>query len=199
MEGSARFLRRVWSLAYEAAQTGATSVGMPGSLPTDIADARREVHMVLKQANYDIARHQFNTVASAAMKMLNALEDVQKSASDAVARHAVVREGLSLLLRLLSPITPHISHALWQELGHSGDILDAPWPEPDEAALRQDEVELVLQINGKKRGALRVPSGADKAEIERITLADPAVQKLLDGKPAKKVVAVPGRLVNVVV
>jgi leucyl-tRNA synthetase len=200
VEGSSRFLRRVWAFAYEAARGG--SGAMPATLPQDLADARREVHSVLKQANYDIARQQFNTVASAAMKMLNALESAQKSKSDASARDAVLREGLSLLLRQLSPITPHIAHVLWQELDFAqqhGDILDAPWPEPDESALKQDEIELVLQINGKKRGTVRVPSAADKAGIERLALADASVQKLLDGKPARKVVAVPGRLVNIVV
>jgi leucyl-tRNA synthetase len=126
------------------------------------------------------------------------LESAQKLSADVAARDAVVREGLSLLLRMMSPITPHIAHVLWRELAYNGDILDAPWPEPDETALKQDEIELVLQINGKKRGAVRVPSTADKAAIEHITLADPHVQKMLEGKTPKKVVAVPGRLVNVV-
>ena len=198
VEGSARFLRRVWALAHETSQAGNAVSSVPASLPRELADARREAHSVLKQANYDITRQQFNTVASAAMKILNALESAQKLRADAAARDAVVREGLSLLLRLMSPITPHIAHVLWGELGYTGDILDAPWPEPDEAALKQDEIELVLQLNGKKRGAVRVPSTADKAAIENITLADPNVQKMLEGKTPKKVVVVPGRLVNVV-
>lgn len=174
---------------------------MPAALSPDLTDARRDIHATLKQANYDIARHQFNTVASAGMKMLNALEAAHRSSAGAAHKAAVTREGLSLLLRMLSPITPHIAHALWNELGYTqqhADILDAPWPEPDPAALAQDEIELVLQINGKKRGAIKVPSDADKAAIEKITLADAAVIKLLEGKPAKKVIAVPGRLVNIV-
>src|SRR5262249_30354040 len=146
--------------------------------------ARFEIHSVLKQANYDLVRQQFNTVASAAMKILNALERLSGVNDE------TVREGLSILLRLLSPITPHVTHQLWRDLGYGDDILNALWPEADEAALQQDEIELVLQINGKKRGSVRVPSGADKAAIEKITLADPAVLKLLDGKPAKKVVPV---------
>ena len=164
-----------------------------------VADARREIHAVLKQANYDIARHQFNTVASAGMKMLNALEAAQKSKSDAALKQAVVREGLSLLLRLLSPMTPHITHQLWRDLGYGDDILNAPWPEPDGAALTQDEVELVVQVNGKKRGSVRVPREADAKAIEAITLADTEIARTLDGKPVKKFIVVPGRLVNVVI
>jgi leucyl-tRNA synthetase len=151
---------------------------------------------VLKQANYDIGRHQFNTVASAAMKILNALE---RAPADESARLSVVREGLSILLRLLSPITPHISHHLWRELKFGEDVLTASWPEHDPAALIEDEIELVVQVNGRKRGDVRVPRDADSTAIERIVLADPAVQRHINGQAIKKVVVVPGRLVNVVV
>jgi leucyl-tRNA synthetase len=196
VEGAARFLRRVWSLGHETAQRDRASV-MP-ALPAPLAAARRELHSVLKQANYDLGRHQFNTVASATMKMLNALEGVLKTGHDATA-NAVLHEGLSILLRVLSPITPHIAHQLWRDLGYGEDILDAPWPEPDAAALVEDEVELVVQVNGKKRGELRVAKDADKATIEKGVLAHPEVQKFMAGQPAKKVVIVPGRLINVVV
>ncbi|HTD89602.1 MAG TPA: leucine--tRNA ligase, partial [Burkholderiales bacterium] len=201
VDGSARFLRRLWAFGYDIAQTSTPlTAKLDGlSLPTDLADARREIHAVLKQANYDIARHQFNTVASAGMKMLNALESAQKSASDAALRQAVVREGLSLLLRLLSPMTPHISHQLWRDLGYGDDILSAPWPEPDEAALVQDEIELVVQVNGKKRGSVRVPRDADNKSVESMTLADAEITRAIAGKAVKKVVVVPGRLVNVVI
>jgi leucyl-tRNA synthetase len=147
---------------------------------------------VLKQANYDFAKHQFNTVASATMKILNALERL--SAVDEVAK-----EGLSILLRLLYPIAPHISHALWRELGYGDDILKAAWPRHDPEALIADEIALVVQVNGKKRGDVRVPRDADRGAIEKIVLADPAVQKFVGAQPVKKVVVVPGRLVNVVV
>ena len=200
VEGAARFLRRVWSFAYEFTQTSTPLTTKLGgvSLPKALADARREIHAVLKQANYDMARHQFNTVASAGMKMLNALEAAQKSKSDAALCQVVVREGLSLLLRLLSPMTPHIAHQLWRDLGYGEDILAAPWPEPDAAALTQDEIELVVQINGKKRGSVRVPREADNKSIEATTLADAEIQRAIAGKPVKKIVVVPGRLVNVV-
>jgi leucyl-tRNA synthetase len=154
---------------------------------------------------------QFNTVASAAMKMLNVLtSDALKSHSFGestattyeeaeAAASAVLREGFSILLRVLSPITPHICHALWKELGYGPDILAAPWPEPLDEALVQDEIELVLQVNGKTRGSVRVPAGADRAVIEAAAVASEAAQKFMEGKPAKKVVVVPGRLVNIVV
>ena len=201
VDGSARFLRRLWTFGYELAQSSTPlTAKLDGvALPSDLADARREIHAVLKQANYDIARHQFNTVASAGMKMLNALEAAQKSKSDAALRQSVVREGLSLLLRLLSPMTPHIAHQLWRDLGYGEDILKAPWPEPDAAALTQDEIELVVQVNGKKRGSVRVPREADAKTIEAMTLADAEIQRVLAGQPTKKIVVVPGRLVNVVV
>ena len=201
VEGAARFLRRLWTFAREFSQMGAGSAQAPqgAALPAEFAAARREVHAVLKQANYDMARHQFNTVASAAMKILNALESAQKNSADSVLTGAMLHEGCSILLRLLSPITPHVSHHLWQELGFGADILTAPWPEPDPAALIEDEIELVVQVNGKKRGDVRVPREADRLAIEKLVLANANVQKFINGQPVRKVVVVPGRLVNVVV
>ena len=208
VEGASRFLRRVWALGYEISQrsdTAATGAAVDTAvytafytLPAPLAAARREIHAVLKQANYDLGRHQFNTVASAAMKMLNALEGVLKSGADAAA-NTVLREGLSILLRVLSPITPHITHQLWRDLDYGDDLLAAPWPEPDAAALIEDEIELVVQVNGKKRGDVRVPRDAAKPAIEAAVLAHAEVQKFIAGQPVKKVIIVPGRLVNVVI
>jgi leucyl-tRNA synthetase len=197
VEGASRFLRRVWTLGFETAQRGAATA-LPAELQAPLAAARREIHAVLKQANYDLGRHQFNTVASAAMKMLNALEGVLK-AGGSDAANAVLHEGLSVLLRVLSPITPHICHQLWRDLGYGEDILAAPWPEPDAAALIENEVELVVQVGGKKRGDLRISRDAGKADIEAAVLAHPEVQKFMAGQPAKKIIIVPGRLVNVVI
>ncbi len=197
VEGAARFLRRLWAFAWEFGKTATTSSGPRGAaLPAGLATTRREVHVVLKQANYDLGRHQFNTVASAAMKILNALERAPETGPT---RNAVLHEGLSILLRLLSPITPHVSHCLWRELKYGEDILAAAWPEHDPAALIEDEIELVVQVNGKKRGDVRVPRDADRTAIENLVLADPAVQKYVGGQAIKKVVVVPGRLVNLVV
>jgi leucyl-tRNA synthetase len=188
VEGAARFMRRLWTYGAKFKEGGGPPVA------PDLRKATRlEIHSVLRQANYDMERHQFNTVASAAMKMLNALERLS-GAEDPAAK-----EGLSILLRLLAPITPHISHALWRELGFGESVLEAPWPEPDPAALVEDEIELVVQVNGRKRGDVRVPRDADRKAIETIVLADPAVQRHVEGQAVKKVVVVPGRLVNVVV
>jgi len=179
VEGSYRFLRRVWSFA----------VRFSGTENPEFSEnpVRHEIHSVLKQANYDIQRYQLNTVASAAMKILNALE---KSPS---------REGFSILLRLLAPITPHLCHHLWRSLGFGADVMRASWPEPDPAALEQDEVELVVQVNGKLRGSIRVPKAADRSAIEGLALANPNVQRFVAGQSVKKVVVVPGRLINLVV
>jgi leucyl-tRNA synthetase len=198
VEGAARFLRRLWVFAWEFRQSGAASASAPNAAATtrELAGVRREVHAILKQADYDINRRQFNTVASAAMKILNTLE---RAPGDSPARRAVLEEGLSILLRLLAPVTPHLSHYLWRELGFGSDVLAASWPEPDAAALVEDEVELVVQVNGKKRGDVRVPRGADSKAIETLVLADPAVQKHVGNQPIRKVVVVPGRLVNLVV
>jgi len=171
-----------------------------GTLPAAAADVRREIHTHLKQASYDFGKHQFNTVVSAAMKILNALEKAHKelTPSDAAAHAEVAEEGFSILLRLLSPIAPHICHALWQDCGFGADILAAGWPEVCEAALRQDEVELMLQVNGKLRGSIQVAADATKADIEALALANEAARKFMEGRAAKKVVVVPGRLVNIV-
>ncbi|MCB1951271.1 MAG: leucine--tRNA ligase, partial [Rhodocyclaceae bacterium] len=201
VEGAFRFLRRVWNFGHRyatemrAALPAERTLGK-GKLPEALADVRREIHSCLKQANYDFGKHQFNTVASASMKMLNALE---KAPADNAAAHAeLTEEGLSILLRLLNPITPHIAHTLWRDCGFGDDILNAAWPEVDENALVQDEIELMLQINGKLRGSIKVAADAARDAIEQIALADAAAVKTMDGKPARKIVVVPGRLVNIV-
>ena len=202
VEGAFRFLRRVWNFGHLyaseiAAQLPTTRELDRGTLPTALAEVRREIHGHLKQANYDFGKHQFNTVASATMKILNALE---KAPRDAAAAHAeVVEEGLGILLRLLAPIAPHLTHALWSSCGFTDDILSAGWPEPSETAMRQDEVELMVQINGKLRGSIKVASDATTSAIETVALTSEAALKHTDGKPPRKVIVVPGRLVNIVV
>ncbi len=200
VDGSHRFLKRLWSYGVQFAaevKPQLASKPMPlANLPPALAAVRREIHGVLKQANYDMQRHQFNTVASAAMKMLNALE---RAPRDAAAAHAAVaQEGFSILLRLLAPVTPHACHTLWRELGYGDDILAAAWPEPLDEALAQDEIELVLQIGGKMRGKILVPTEADQATIERLAVECEIAAKYLEGKTVRKVVVVPGRLVNIV-
>ena len=206
VEGASRFLRRVWNYGHafvtETRPALPTQRGLAaGAIPAALADVRREIHTHLKQASYDFGKHQFNTVVSAAMKILNALEKAHKeqASSDAAAHAEVSEEGLSILLRLLSPITPHICHALWTDCGFGADILAARWPEPLKAALKQDEIELVVQVNGKLRGSIKVAADASKNQIEGVALASEAAQKFMEGKPPRKVVVVPGRLVNIVV
>ncbi|HKO86941.1 MAG TPA: leucine--tRNA ligase [Burkholderiales bacterium] len=204
VEGSFRFLKRVWSFAaqWHGKLQGLNSTFSENAkAESDVVALRREVHGVLKQASVDIEKHQFNTVASAAMKLLNALQDAGakagENASPAMLR--ALNEGLGILVRVLYPITPHIAHALWRELEFGEDLIDAPWPLVDPRALESDEVEMVLQVNGKLRGQLVVPKTADKGQIEALALASDVVLKYTNGLPPKKVIVVPGRLVNIVV
>jgi leucyl-tRNA synthetase len=204
VEGSYRFLRRVWNFAAKNEALLKKGIAVDRSQPVAFGKAakalRLDIHTVLKQANYDYERMQYNTVVSAVMKMLNTLEDVQLS--DSAEDGAALAEAFSILLRVLYPACPHISDQLWNELGYAaccGDLLDVAWAEVDESALQRDEIELVLQVNGKLRGAILVPATADKAQIEQIALASEALAKAANGAPAKKVIVVPGRLVNVVV
>jgi leucyl-tRNA synthetase len=203
VEGAHRFLKRVWGFGvrHDALLRRATATDLStAALRSEAKALRREVHTVLRQVNYDYDRMQYNTVVSGCMKLLNALEAFRPDGSDGDA--AALCEGLSALLRALYPACPHTTHALWSELGYAGavgDLLDAPWPAVDEAALVQDDIELVLQIAGKMRGSVKVPASADRAAIEAAALASPEFAKFADGKAAKKVIVVPGRLVNVVV
>jgi leucyl-tRNA synthetase len=202
VEGAHRFLRRVWSFGAKHAEALRGAADTPAGLALDAAAKalRREVHVQLRQVSYDYERMQYNTVVSGAMKLLNALEGFEPGADPGAL--AVLREGFSVLLRALYPVCPHVTHALWTDLGHaakSGELLDAAWPAVDEGALVQDEIELVLQVAGKTRGAIRVPADADNAAIEKIALAAPEFARFGEGKPARKVVVVKGRLVNVVV
>ncbi|RQO81142.1 leucine--tRNA ligase [Acidovorax sp. FJL06] len=209
VEGSYRFLRRVWNFGAKlsAMDMGAAtaSVASASSLKDvefgkEAKALRLEIHTVLKQVDYDYQRMQYNTVVSGAMKMINALEDFK--AADAAGAQVALIEGFGILLRCLYPATPHIAHSLWEGLGYAGalgDLLDAAWPQVDANALVQDEIELMLQVNGKLRGSIQVPAQADKAEIERIALASEAFVAQAAGAHPKRVIVVPGRLVNVVV
>ncbi|MBU7572999.1 MAG: leucine--tRNA ligase [Hydrogenophaga sp.] len=201
VEGSYRFLRRVWAFGVKLSAIGglgALAAGVSGQALSKPAKALRlEIHTVLKQVDYDYQRMQYNTVVSGAMKMLNALEDFKPDGS--AGDNAALAEGFGILLRSIYPATPHIAHTLWSDLGYAGELLDAPWPEADPAALQRDEIELMLQINGKLRGSVTVPAAADKAAIEAAALASEAFIKQAAGTAPKKVVVVPGRLVNVVI
>lgn len=209
VEGSYRFLRRVWNFGVKLAaidrDAAIASVAGASSLQDvqfgkEAKALRLEIHSVLKQVDYDYQRMQYNTVVSGAMKMINALEDFK--ATDSAGAQVALIEGFGILLRSLYPATPHIAHSLWESLGYAGalgDLLDAAWPQVDANALVQDEIELMLQVNGKLRGSILVAAQADKAEIERLALASEAFIAQAAGAAPKRVIVVPGRLVNVVV
>ncbi len=205
VEGSYRFVRRVWNYAVKV--EGALKVGLgvdrsqPITFSAEAKKLRLEIHSVLRQANYDYERMQYNTVVSALMKMLNTLEDSPLPASKDVNDNAALAECYSILLRVMYPACPHLAFQLWNELGYGaccGDLLDVAWPGVDETALQRDEIELMLQINGKLRGSLTVPANADKASIEQAAAAHEQVTKQAAGAAPKKIIVVPGRLVNVV-
>ena len=202
VEGAYRFLRRLWVFAQQIKTTLRCDAKDFSGIANEAAKhLRREMHSLLKQADFDMQRRQYNTVVSAAMKMLNTLEDAAKTDLTPDLQLALT-EGLSILLRLLYPVVPHIGWALWRDLGYAnahGDMLNAPWPAVDESALVRDSIELVLQINGKVRGAVNVAATAGQQEIQEAALATEAFAKFSEGKPAKKVIVVPGRLVNIVV
>ena len=202
VEGSYRFLRRVWNFGVKHKAALRAGIAAPELAAASAAgkQLRFEIHTTLGQANYDYERMQYNTVVSAVMKMLNTLEAAK--VSDSAEDSAALAEGFSILLRVLYPVCPHITSHLWDELGYgagSGSLLDSAWPEVDAGALVQDEIELMLQINGKLRGSIRVPADADKDAIEAIALATDAFAKFAEGATPKKVVVVPKRLVNIVV
>jgi leucyl-tRNA synthetase len=197
VEGASRFLRRVWGFGHanEAALREHGSFDAAQLAETDKV-LRREIYSVLKQADFDYQRLQYNTVVSAAMKMLNALDSAKG------AQPAVLRECYGVLLRVLYPVVPHATFQLWQELGYAdefGTLLDATWPKVDEKALEQAEIELVLQVNGKVRGAVKVARDAPREAIEQAALAHEMFAKFSEGNAPKKVIVVPGRLVNIVV
>ena len=197
-EGASRFLKRVWTYCASRFDEITTFKGnvTSESLSAEQKTVRFELHSALKQANYDYERRQYNTVVSAAMKMLNALEAMKPNACPALSH-----EGALILLRTLYPVAPHITHRLWGELGFEktlGSLLDVATPQPDDAALARDEITLVLQINGKTRGAIIVPSTADRAAIEAAASVAPEIARYGEGRAPKKIIVVPGRLVNVV-
>ncbi|MCB1787806.1 MAG: leucine--tRNA ligase [Gammaproteobacteria bacterium] len=189
VEGAHRFLRRLWALAMRLSSLADAGAGAPGH-----ANTRREVHAALQKALFDYERQQYNTVVSGCMTIVNALTKLD----DGAASEAVLREGLGIVLRLLAPIAPHVTHALWRELDFGDDIQHAGWPQVDETALVSDTIELVVQVNGKVRGKIQVAADADNVAIEQAALANENVQRFIEGLKVRKVIVVPKKLVNVV-
>ncbi|WP_455203526.1 leucine--tRNA ligase [Kaarinaea lacus] len=212
VEGSFRFLKRVWRTVSESQRFTVLKQWTPGAIDgfdwDQLSDEHRklrgEIHGLLQQANRDVQKYQFNTVVAAAMKMMNTIQSLPDTVFTEEDKHhtsgaAVFSESMNILLRLLAPIVPHISHQLWSALDYGGDILNVSWPQPDERALVQDTIEMIVQVNGKMRGKISVAANADNKQIETIALQESNAQRHIEGKQVVKVIVVPKRLVNIVV
>jgi leucyl-tRNA synthetase len=197
VQGSSRFLKRFWAAVDKHAAEGATVELDAAALDAGQKDLRRKTHETISKISDDIGRrNMFNTAVAASMELLNA---VNRFEDDSDQGRAVEREALESVVLMLSPIVPHICHALWQMLGHETALVDQRWPEVDESALSRDLVEIVVQVNGKLRGKISVAADADKQSIIDHALADPNAQRFIADKEVRKTVLVPGRLVNIVV
>ncbi len=197
VQGASRFLRRLWTAVYEHVRAGPPGDLAGAALTEPQRALRRAAHQALAKATDDIGRrHNFNTAIAACMELLNAVGRFE----DATPAGRVVRhEALEIIVRVLAPIVPHLCHALWQALGHERAVVDERWPEVDPAALAQDTVEMVVQVNGKLRGRIRVASGAAESDVRTAALGAEHLERFVAGKPVRKVIIVPGKLVNIVV
>jgi leucyl-tRNA synthetase len=196
VSGAHRFLRKLWKMVHDHLETnGSVSLDID-NLNQKQQDLRRKTHETINKVNDDFGRRNtFNTAIAAVMELLN---DVAKHNSAETQSVAVRHEALTSAVLLLSPIAPHICHALWQALGHSESVADAKWPAVDEKALVRSSITLVLQVNGKVRGKIEVAADISKQDIEKIALADENVQRFIEGSTIRKIIVVPGRLINIV-
>ncbi|AXF85564.1 Leucine--tRNA ligase [Ephemeroptericola cinctiostellae] len=200
VEGSHRFLRRVWNFCQSQKDNIAVLKSAELTPSAAAKDFRFTVHTLLKQINFDYDRLQYNTVASGAMKLLNELEAACKN--DVAPLGKALPEAISILLRTLYPIVPHVTYALWNELGYAdscGDLLDVAWAEFDASALERSDVTYMVQVNGKLRDQLTAAKTADKDALQTLALALPNVQKFVEDNPVKKFIVVPNKLINIVV
>jgi leucyl-tRNA synthetase len=201
VEGSARFLRRLWRMVWEHLEKGPLA-SAPRQELIALSPAQREIrrmsHATLVKVTDDYGRRRvFNTAIAAVMELMNALQKFDDVSEQG---RAVRHEALQLIVQMLAPIAPHICHDLWRQLGHKDALIDHPWPQPDPQALVQDRIEVVVQVNGKLRAKVEVGADASKDEISAAALADATIQKWIEGKPVRKVIVPPGnKLVNVVV
>ncbi|GHC29824.1 leucine--tRNA ligase [Aidingimonas halophila] len=197
VEGAHRFIKRLWRLVADHIDAGTPAALDIDALDDNQSELRRKTHETIKKASDDIGRRTtFNTAIAAVMELSNALGKFDDTSPLGL---AVAREAAEACVLLLAPITPHACHALWRELGHDTPVIDAAWPKVDESALTRDTIELVAQVNGKLRARLQVPSDADKEAIEAQALAADNVKRHIEGRTVRKVIVVPGKLVNVVV
>ena len=198
VEGAHRFLKRLWKAVHEHVDhTDAIAVLDAAALDASQKAMRFKLHETLKKVQDDFGRRlTFNTAIAANMELLNHLG---KFSDDSAQGRAIRQEVLENIVLMLSPIIPHLCHELWRALGHDSLIIDHAWPQVDEDALKQDSIQMVVQVNGKVRGKIEVASDADKEACEQAALANDNVQKFIDGKPLRKVIVVPKKLVNIVV
>jgi leucyl-tRNA synthetase len=197
VQGASRFIRRLWNAVYEHVAAGVAPALEPGALSATQRELRRAAHQTLVKATDDIGRRRnFNTAIAAVMELLNS---IQRFADASPQGRAVRQEALSLAVLILSPITPHVCHVLWQALGFGTALIDEPWPRPDAAALTQEMHNIVVQVNGKLRAHINVAVQADEAAVREAALADEHVRRFIAGKAVRRVIIVPGKLVNVVV
>ncbi len=197
VEGAYRFLKRLWKLSAEHLQTASISRLNKNELTKDQKKLRYKIHSTINKVNDDIGRrYTFNTAIAAVMELSNSLSQAKDDSENG---RAIMREGLEISILLLSPVVPHITDALWREFGHAESIIDAAWPKVDDSALIQNELELIVQVNGKLRAKITVSIDADQKQIEETALSDKNVQKFIGEKNIGKIIVVPGRLVNIVV
>ena len=197
VQGATRFIRRLWNTVYEHVASGSAPALEPHALTPAQRELRRAAHQALAKATDDIGRRRnFNTAIAAVMELLNSIRAFEDTSAQG---HAVRHEALSLAVLMLAPITPHACHALWQALGHASAPIDERWPVPDAQALAQETHAIVVQVNGRLRGHISVPVSADEAAVRAAALADDNVRKFVADRPVRRVIIVPGKLVNVVV
>ena len=196
VEGAHRFLKRLWKLAVDHTAEGNSVELDKSALNADQKALRRELHKTIQKVSDDIGRRQmFNTAIASVMELMNHL---QKASKDSDQDRAIIAEALSAIARLLYPITPHLSFQLWQELGNEGVIEDSRWPEADESALVEDSKLIIVQVNGKLRAKITVAADASKEEVEALGLADEKVRNHTDGNTIRKVIYIPGKILNIV-
>ena len=203
VEGAYRFLSRLWRLIAQERELWSRAAEIQeidrAELSTDLRDLRRAIHRTIKKVSEDIeGRFHFNTAIAAIMELFNALSAAAQRGDHSAASLAVRRHGLETMVLLLAPFVPHVASELWQELGHAAGIDQVAWPSHSSEALEEEQLLIIVQVNGKMRGKITVPADATQEGIERVALGDAKVASLLDGKKVQRVVYVPRRLVNIV-
>ncbi|MGZ8095411.1 MAG: class I tRNA ligase family protein, partial [Methylosarcina sp.] len=198
VEGAFRFLKRLWKLVHQHMATGGASQPLnKEALTEEQKTLRRQLHQAISKVTDDYGRrYTYNTAIAANMELVNSLSRFTDESENG---RALRQEAFEAIVLMLSPIVPHICHQLWLDLGHRGAVVSAAWPTVDTSALAQDSLELVIQVNGKLRGKITVPTSASSPEIERLAFSDDHIQRFIENRPVKKVIVVPKKLVNIVV